>query len=64
MLFANYSLSIPPFVEYFTGAENPHHDPLMETEAKLKADPDRDVSFFATAGAHDFTPSKSQIENV
>ena len=42
-------LQIIWFVEYFTGSENPHYDDLIKSEQALKADPDRDVRFFAGA---------------
>ena len=34
--------------DYFTSAQNPHHEDLLATVQLLKADTDRDVRYFVT----------------
>lgn len=64
------------FVEYFTSGKNPHHDRLIEVEAKLKSDNDRDVKYFLslapqnsirhqeTVGSHKSTVELSDVLSV
>jgi hypothetical protein len=35
-------------VEYFTSANNPHHEDLLKTVQQLQSDKDRDVRYFVS----------------
>jgi uncharacterized protein YpmB len=36
------------FAEYFTSANNPHHEDLLKTVQQLQSDKDRDVRYFVS----------------
>ena len=43
------------FTEYFTSANNPHHEDLLKTVQQLQSDQDRDVRYFVSTPQTDMT---------